>query len=103
MDGQGKHSPVDIRAEQCDLIENQIDVLTKTFLATSVACARCHDHKFDPISIKDYYAISGIMESSRRHYVDIRKQAPLNRTIQQIFELKQSQRASLIEFQCFLS
>ena len=82
--GQGKHSPVDIRAEQCDLIDNQIDVLSKAFLGTSVACARCHDHKFDPISIKDYYALSGVMESSRRHYADIRRQEPLNETIRQI-------------------
>ncbi len=96
--GQGKHSPVDVRAEQCDLIDNQIDVLSKAFLGTSVACARCHDHKFDPISIKDYYALSGIMESSRRHYVDIRRQEPLDETIQQIHQLKRKHRAALIDF-----
>ena len=96
--GQGKHSPVDIRAEQCDLIDNQIDVLSKAFLGTSIACARCHDHKFDPISIKDYYALSGVMESSRRNYADIRNQKPLNETIRKIHELKQKHQASLIEF-----
>ncbi len=96
--GQGKHSPVDVRAEQCDLIDNQIDVLSKAFLGTSIACARCHDHKFDPISIKDYYALSGIMESSRRHYIDIRRQQPLNETIHQIHELKKKHQAALVEF-----
>ncbi len=96
--GQGKHSPVDVRAEQCDLIDNQIDVFSKAFLGTSIACARCHDHKFDPISIKDYYALSGVMESSRRHYVDIRRQAPLNETIRQIHQLKKEHRAALIDF-----
>lgn len=96
--GQGKHSPVDVRAEQCDLIDNQIDVLSKAFLGTTIACARCHDHKFDPVSIKDYYALSGIMESSRRHYADIRKQEPLNETIHNIHELKQKYRARLIDY-----
>ncbi len=95
--GQGKHSPVDIRAEQCDLIENQLDVLSKTFLATSVACARCHDHKFDPVTIRDYYALSGILESSRRHYADLRPQAPLHAAIQQIHDLKQKHREELWE------
>ncbi len=63
--GQGKHSPVDIRAEQCDTIDNQIDVFGKAFLGLSIACARCHDHKFDPIRTQDYYALSGILRSSR--------------------------------------
>ncbi len=94
--GQGKHSPVDVRAEQCDLIDNQIDVLTKTFLATTVACARCHDHKFDPVTIRDYYALSGILESSRRHYADLRPQAPLNAAIEQIRQLKQTQYPQLV-------
>ena len=46
-------------------MDNQIDVLTKTFLGLTVACARCHDHKFDAISTRDYYALYGILESSR--------------------------------------
>jgi Protein of unknown function (DUF1553)/Protein of unknown function (DUF1549)/Planctomycete cytochrome C len=62
---QGKHSPVDIRAEQCDTIDNQIDVFGKAFLGLSIACARCHDHKFDPIRAQDYYALAGLLRSSR--------------------------------------
>lgn len=69
--GQGKHSPVDIIAEEADLIDNQIDVLSKTFLGLTVSCARCHDHKFDPITTKDYYALSGFLQSSRKHYTFI--------------------------------
>ncbi|HSG72347.1 MAG TPA: DUF1549 domain-containing protein, partial [Planctomycetaceae bacterium] len=64
--GQGKHSPVDIRAEECDTVDNQIDVIGKAFLASSIACARCHDHKFDPISTADYYSFAGFLQSSRR-------------------------------------
>ncbi|MCI0537521.1 MAG: PSD1 and planctomycete cytochrome C domain-containing protein, partial [Verrucomicrobiales bacterium] len=63
--GQQSHSPVDVRQYQSDIIDNQIDVLTKTFLGVTVACARCHDHKFDAISTKDFYSLYGILSSSR--------------------------------------
>lgn len=68
--GQGKHSPVDIRLEECDTVDNQIDVLGKTFLGLTIACARCHDHKFDAITTADYYAIAGYLQSSRQHLAD---------------------------------
>ena len=45
--------------------EDTIDTLGRTFLGLSVACARCHDHKFDPISANDYYALYGILESTK--------------------------------------
>ena len=63
--GDGTHSPVDIRQNEVDRIANMVDVTTKTFLGLTVACARCHDHKFDPISTKDYYALYSVIESSR--------------------------------------
>jgi hypothetical protein len=62
--GEEIHSPVDIRQDQADRFDNRIDVLTKTFLGLTVSCARCHDHKFDAISTKDYYALYGFLESS---------------------------------------
>jgi hypothetical protein len=62
--GEEIHSPVDIRQDQADRFDNRIDVMTKTFLGLTVACARCHDHKFDAISTKDYYALFGVLESS---------------------------------------
>jgi hypothetical protein len=68
---QGKHSPVDIRAEECDTIDNQLDVFGKTFLGLTVGCTRCHDHKFDPLTIRDYYALSGYLQSSRQNYAII--------------------------------
>lgn len=45
--------------------EQQIDLLGRTFLGLSLFCARCHDHKLEPISRDDYYAIQGIFESSQ--------------------------------------
>ncbi len=62
---EGSHSPVDVRKDEADRIDNMIDVTTKTFQALTVSCARCHDHKFDPISAADYYSLYGVMESSR--------------------------------------
>jgi len=62
--GEEVHSPVDVRQDQADRFDNRIDVLTKTFLGLTVACARCHDHKFDAISTKDYYALYGFLSSS---------------------------------------
>jgi hypothetical protein len=46
-------------------IQDTIDTLGQSVLGLSLGCARCHDHKFDPISMKDYYAIYGIFDSSR--------------------------------------
>lgn len=63
---EGKHSPVDIKEEEKIMIDNMIDVTSKTFQGLTVACARCHDHKFDPIPTTDYYSLYGIFESSRQ-------------------------------------
>ena len=63
--GEAKHSPVDTRGDQADRIDNQIDVFGKAFLGMTLACARCHDHKFDAISTRDYYALAGFLQSSR--------------------------------------
>src|SRR5687768_4819561 len=46
-------------------IEDTIDNLGRTFLGLSVSCARCHDHKFDPIPTRDYYGLYGIFQSTR--------------------------------------
>jgi hypothetical protein len=58
------HSPVDTRADECDRLANQVDTFGKTFLGLTVACARCHDHKFDALSAEDYHALSGFALSS---------------------------------------
>ena len=48
-----------------DVVDEQLDVITKGFLAQTVTCARCHDHKFDPIPTKDYYALAGILRNAK--------------------------------------
>ena len=48
-----------------DIADEQIEVTSKAFLGLTVACARCHNHKFDPIPTTDYYALAGIFKSTR--------------------------------------
>ena len=57
----------DVALEEAQMIESQIDTLGKAFQGLTIACARCHDHKFDAISAKDYYGLFGILASTRQH------------------------------------
>ena len=56
------------RQFQMDVVDEQIDALTQATLGLTVACARCHDHKFDPIPTADYYALAGIFLSTETFY-----------------------------------
>lgn len=58
-------SPVDVKREEVSIIDWQIESLGKNFLGLTIQCARCHDHKFDPISDEDFYALYGVFASSR--------------------------------------
>lgn len=49
-----------------DNVDEQIDTVSKAFLGLTVSCARCHDHKFDPVSTRDYYALAGIFASTEQ-------------------------------------
>jgi hypothetical protein len=64
--GESKHSPVDLRADGADRRDNQIDVFGKAFLGMTLACARCHDHKFDAVPTRDYYSLVSYLQSSRQ-------------------------------------
>ncbi|MEM1294346.1 MAG: PSD1 and planctomycete cytochrome C domain-containing protein [Verrucomicrobiota bacterium] len=58
-------APTDALDEKVRFTDDQINVFTKAFLGLTVSCARCHDHKFDAISQADYYALFGILGSTR--------------------------------------
>lgn len=51
-----------------DVADEQLDAVTRAVLGSSVACARCHDHKTDPFSMEDYYALAGIFKSTQTFY-----------------------------------
>lgn len=89
--------PVDALDDQVKVVDNQIDVFSKAFLGLTVSCARCHDHKFDPISQKDFYALYGVFASSRPGQVVVDDPA-LGRTNRaELAELKAAIRAGLGE------
>lgn len=62
--GDHNYEEQDKQQLEMDAIDEQLDVIGKAFLAQTLSCARCHDHKFDPIPTRDYYAMAGIMKSS---------------------------------------
>lgn len=51
--------------QQMDIIDDQIDTIGRAFIGLTLGCARCHDHKFDPIRMADYYALAGTFKSTR--------------------------------------
>ncbi len=70
--GPKPHGERNAQQFQMDVVDEQIDALSQAFLGLSAACARCHDHKFDPIPQRDYYALAGILRSSETCYGTIR-------------------------------
>jgi hypothetical protein len=61
----GPWGGIDRKKRLADIVDDQIDTIGRTFLGLTLACARCHDHKFDPIPTADYYGLAGIFYSSR--------------------------------------
>lgn len=97
--GEEVHSPVDIRQDETDRLDNKIDVLGKTFLGLTIACARCHDHKFDAISQKDYYAMAGFFQGSTYRQVPFKTMQAdkeIGRQLQNLRELQSDRIRALV-------
>ena len=82
------HAPIDARQHQADRIDNQIDVFGKAFLGMTVACARCHDHKFDAIPTRDYYGLFGVIQGSRYVQAPLKEVAPQSPEYQRVLSLQ---------------
>lgn len=80
--------PVDSLDELVKFTDNQIDVVSKATLGLTVSCARCHDHKFDAISQRDYYALFGVFASSRPSAIPINAPEPLERRRETLEQLR---------------
>lgn len=89
--------PVDALEDQVKVVDNQIDVYSKTFLGLTASCARCHNHKFDPISQEDFYALYGIFVSGRPGQVLIDTPDMLDRHRAELASLKLRIREGLAE------
>ena len=74
-------APTDALDERVRFTDDQINAFSKAFLGVTVSCARCHDHKFDAISQKDYYALFGVLASCRpgRSVIDLPGRQQTNR------------------------
>ena len=88
-------SPTDALDEKVRFIDDQINTFSKAFLGLTLSCARCHHHKFDPISQEDYYATFGVLASCRpaRHAIDVDAGEADRR--QAMLQLKQNIRGEL--------
>ncbi|MEO6807878.1 MAG: DUF1549 domain-containing protein, partial [Isosphaeraceae bacterium] len=73
-----------------DVVDEQLDTIGKTFLAQTIGCARCHDHKFDPIPTKDYYALAGILRNA-----SMLKHANVSNWVEQPLPVPPDQEAAL--------
>lgn len=89
------HTPVDVKREEVAVIDGQIDTFGKTFQALTLSCARCHDHKFDPIGNADFYALYGILASTRTAMTIIDDEAPFVRPNEAIKTIKEKLRPAL--------
>ncbi len=89
--------PVDPWDDRVKWTDNQIDVLSKTFLGLTVSCARCHDHKFDAISQADYYALFGTIKGARPTMRPIDAPERLHLNSERLRDLKVKIRAHLGE------
>ncbi|MBI4907364.1 MAG: PSD1 domain-containing protein [Acidobacteria bacterium] len=84
--------------ERADEWHDKVDVTTKAFLGLTVGCARCHDHKYDPIPTKDYYRLAGVFASSRFHAYPMVPKAVVDDYDKQKKELEEKE-AALKKFQ----
>ena len=89
--------PVDALEDQVKVVDNQIDVYSKAFLGLTASCARCHNHKFDPISQEDFYALYGIFVSGRPGQVLIDAPELLDKHRQELASLKEKIRGKLAD------
>ncbi len=95
--GEEVHSPVDIRQDEADRMDNRLDVMGKTFLGVTIGCARCHDHKFDAISQRDYYAMQGFLISSGYRQARFETLEPHRQIAQQLDRVRTSTRAAILK------
>ena len=89
--------PIDTLDEQVKTVDNQIDVISKSFQGLTTSCARCHDHKFDPISQRDYFALYGVFASSRPGHVAIDLPERLRVNREELIRLKAAIKGALAE------
>ncbi len=87
---------------EMDVIDEQLDTMGRAFLGMTIGCARCHDHKFDPIPTADYYALAGILKSTKSLVHDnvskwVERSLPMSPQMEQLVKAHDAQVAALKE------
>lgn len=85
-----------------DIIDEQLETIGRSFMGMTIGCARCHDHKFDPVSIRDYYALAGIFRSTHtlKNYTDnvakwVEKPLPMDPALEKEWRVHEQQLTAL--------
>lgn len=85
-----------------DIVDEQLDTLGRAFMGMTLGCARCHDHKFDPVSIRDYYALAGILKNTHtlKNYTDnvakwVEVSLPVESEVESLLQAKETKLAEL--------
>lgn len=89
--------PTDALDEKVRFLDDQVNVFSKAFLGLTVSCARCHDHKFDPISQEDYYSLFALFNDSRPARVVIDTPEHQSLHLERLQSLKQSIRIEMCD------
>ena len=92
----GHHGPADIHADEARVFDTIIDTTSKAFLALTLSCCRCHDHKFDALSMQDYYSLYGVIASSRIDYANTVSEKKCAKLKSKLAEEKKEVRNALI-------
>lgn len=99
---QHGYQPTEPQMERVRFVDDQVDVVSKAFLGLTVSCARCHDHKFDPISQDDYFALFGIFRSAMPGIVSVDAPGRLDVYRDRLNELKAEIREAVaVEWMAF--
>ena len=67
-----------------DIIDDRIDVVGRGLLGLTIGCARCHDHKFDPIPTEDYYSLYGVFQNCTERLIPIAEPAPPRQSLRSL-------------------
>ncbi len=94
-----RNGATDLEEVRTEMRDSKIDVFGKAFLGLTIACARCHDHKFDPIPTSDYYALGGIIDSTRTSLGSIESPELAAKTETILAALKEPDRARVSPIQ----
>ncbi|MCB1235345.1 MAG: DUF1553 domain-containing protein [Verrucomicrobiae bacterium] len=90
-------APTDALEERVRFTDDQIGTVTRAFLGLTVACSRCHNHKFDPVSQRDYYALYGVFSSARPALIAVNAPGTLGKNRDDLAKLKPRIRAAVAE------